>query len=1531
MNNSNFTENAITGTNNNDGGAAIANMANDVVVANSTFTKNTAEDNGGAIYNEGNNLAVSNSIFDNNTAGKSAGAIFNNGGSNFKVDNSNFTNNEAKTNVGGAIYNEDESAIISNSVFDSNVAKVSGAAIANVNAAGVKVTGSNFTNNKAASGAAIYNENGDNLAVSDSIFNDNEVTTMGGAIYGIGNGLTITSSKFNNNKATQQGGAIINMGDSLTVKDSTFDNNTANTGGAIADVGTTFNVNNATFTNNKATGTPGTYDGGAIYYQNLMGTTGLTVKDSTFDSNTANIGGGAIVNWAFNLDIEGSTFNNNKVENESGMGGAIVNIFGGTVKDSTFDNNTANAGGAIFNMLSYETYSLSVNNVTFNANEATLGAAIYNYNTATNVDITGSKFTNNNAVAGAIYNNATGFTVSDSEFANNNATLGVDVCNAEKGVLDLTNNKYTVITGDKTNVYNIGTLAKANITVLDNKTVKAGYKDNITVYATITIDTASVAGKNLTFTINGTDQLKAESLLNGKYVANFTTEVKGIYPVTSAYDGVNTPDYYSGVLNVSKADPVLNMTVSDIFVGDLQIIAVKINNGATGLITLYINNNTFNQTLPIYEGEVKFYLQNLSAGNYSILLNYTGDENFNNGTNNTNFTVFKRLANLTVDVANITFGDDAIILISLPSDITNTTMIVYVNDVPQTVNITNGFGKLILSNLDAGNYTIKTKFESNYKYLNDTFETTLNVAKADPNLNVIINNVVYGENSIITATVTGVNGNPLSGSVIVTINGKTYEVIVDNDKGILEDAKLGANYYYTFDAYWKGDDNYNDANDTGSFSVEQAIPTLDVIVTDIIVGDDAFIEIFLPEDINGTVYVSLDGASLNKVTLINGYGNITYKALANDTYEGLPGGEHSVKVWYPGNANYTDIEETYKFNVTKFDVDMDVDMGDIVFGDNETIVVILPDDATGDVNITVDGKSYIRSLENGKANVTISGLNAGTYDVNITYSGNGRYNDFEGFTAFDVAKANSELNVEISDVNIGEEITITATLVGENGALVNGTVSVLINGKPYTIKVVDSEGNVSADAIDTTGNVSFIAIWDGDNNYNYDYDVGSFEVTKVTDCNVTIDIPGDIKAGENSTISVKVPEDATGNVTISIDGKNYTAAVKDGVANVTIPPLDAGKHNITTTYSGDNKYDAVTKNGTITVESAIYTNVNLTADNVVMIYNDGSRFKAVLLDADGNPIANATLVFAINGVSYDRITDANGTASIGINLAYGLYNVTVSYAGDDKYNATSVNATVNIISSIAANDLVKMWRNGTQFYANFTDSHGNPLVNTTVRFNINGVFYKRDTNANGTAMLNINLNPGKYILTAYNNVTGEQRGFNVLVKSLVETTDLTKYYMNESRFEAKVYNYDGSLAANKTVTFNINGVFYKGTSDANGTVSLAIKLRPANYTITSMYEGLSIGNSVEVLPTLQTSDLSMTYNDGSAFKVKTLDGQGKALANQNITFNVNGMFYYKTTGNDGVASLNINLAAGEYIITSIWDDYQVGNKITIKR
>ena len=353
-------------------------------------------------------------------------------------------------------------------------------------------------------------------------------------------------------------------------------------------------------------------------------------------------------------------------------------------------------------------------------------------------------------------------------------------------------------------------------------------------------------------------------------------------------------------------------------------------------------------------------------------------------------------------------------------------------------------------------------------------------------------------------------------------------------------------------------------------------------------------------------------------------------------------------------------------------------------------------------------------------------------------------------------------------------------------------------------------------------------------------------------------------------------------------------------------------------------YDGLTQ---ITAKTAIL-NINypnLDVNDVVMSFMDGSRLSAKLTDMQANPIANAIICFNINGVTYNRTTNMGGVASIAINLGPGVYGATISYG------ICSKNVTVTITPSIVANNLVKMYQNDTQFYAKFLDKQGKVLVNTTVKFNINGVVYERKTNESGIAILTINLRPDEYVLTAYNPSTGEEKGFNITVKSLIGANDLTKYYRNASKFEAKIYNKDGSLAINKNITFNIHGVFYTRMSGVDGIASLNINLLPGQYIITTTYDGLSMGNNITViLNRLFGSDVESTYGNAVDFSVNYFDLDAKPISNKLVSFNIDDQILTAYTNDNGIATISLNKSAGNYIINYCVDDITANNSYVVK-
>jgi hypothetical protein len=716
--------------------------------------------------------------------------------------------------------------------------------------------------------------------------------------------------------------------------------------------------------------------------------------------------------------------------------------------------------------------------------------------------------------------------------------------------------------------------------------------------------------------------------------------------------------------------------------------------------------------------------------------------------------------------------------------------------------------------------------------------------------------------------------------------------------------------------------NSNDAifkYDGNNTVVSKEKPKMNVIAEDsIIFGENLTVKVELPKDANPSWV-------LMSVGEIYYYVKIDDEGVSLWNMTGLEAGIQYIKIGYRGNNKYEAVEVFHTVNVIKANLNLNVFIKDVNYGENLTIYATLNGvnntNLTGNVIVTINNKNYSVVVINGKGNVSADKLPAGLYNFSATWAGNDNYNGTNISGGFKINKIDSTIAINVEDIKVGENATIIVNLDSD----ATGNVTITLDNQNYTVAINEGQtikviGGLKAGTYDVF--VKYI----GDNNYNSAQNTTKFTVLKISDYNMDVTVP-EFKEGVNSTVGVDLPKDAEGTVTVEIEGKKYTANIINGTAKVNIPGLDVGDYNITTTYSGDAKYVSMTKKGNITVIPNM--DVNLYVDDVVMIYHDGTRLVAKLTDYQGRPIVNDIIYFTINGKTYAKTTDDNGTVSMGLNLDSKVYTATVSYNESEVYSKISKNVTVTINPTVISEDLVKMYQNDTRFYVKFTDSTGKALTKTTVKFNIHGVFYTKKTDKDGVADLGIMLRPGEYILTAYNPVTGEEKGFNITVKSLIVQSDLTKYYLNNSKFQATIYDKNGSLAVGKNVTFNINGVFYTKITDSNGVVSLAINLRPGEYIITTMYEGLAVGNNIVVLPTLVTRDLNMTYGDGSNFTAQTLDGQGKPLANQNVTFNINGVFYNKVTNDNGVASLTMRLMSGKYIITSYWNDFQTGNTIII--
>ena len=353
----------------NDDGCVVW-QARDGTVTNCSFTS----ENTVAFIVEGENMIITDSSFINNANGA------------LKVDNvglmlinCTFDNNTLQSSSGRGSHifmtGNANNTVIINSTFTNgtNTGVV-------VNATGVRIVGSNFTDNKGDYGAALFLLAGD-LVLTDDTFVRNVATNNGGALYlSKGKVLAFTDNTFVNNTAGINGGAVW-MGIPLNMVDSIFIGNTANSSSGAIRANNNLTAVNCDFINNNAVA------GGAIAApQNYI----LLFESCDFENNTANTNGGAITTPSITV-----------------------------VKDSNFTNNSANKGGAI-----YTTNNITIAGSKFIGNNASqYGGALYALSNAT---VLGCEFNNNTAGinGGALFLNGTNNKVSNTLFKANTAING---------------------------------------------------------------------------------------------------------------------------------------------------------------------------------------------------------------------------------------------------------------------------------------------------------------------------------------------------------------------------------------------------------------------------------------------------------------------------------------------------------------------------------------------------------------------------------------------------------------------------------------------------------------------------------------------------------------------------------------------------------------------------------------------------------------------------------------------------------------------------------------------------------------------------------------------------------------------------------------------------------------------------------------------------------------------------------------------------------------------------------------------------
>ena len=672
-----------------------------------------------------------------------------------------------------------------------------------------------------------------------------------------------------------------------------------------------------------------------------------------------------------------------------------------------------------------------------------------------------------------------------------NTTITVTMANNETGkvLIEVNGYNYTVTINDQHKAVLTVALPAGNYTAHAyylgddkyNATDKVSEGFNVTAKenATVIINAADVVvvdGKlvfNVTnstpvvVTINGV----VYNATNGNYTFDATTV--GEYEIIART--AETDGYYSGfdskVFRVIKHESSLNVTAEASDVAHDVVINVTIPANATGYVIVNVNGT--NYTVNTTGGNGVLVIKNPSAGDYWIHATYIGDDKYLASTNDTaTFNVAKVNATVTIDVDDITYGENATVTVTVPNGVEGNITITLNDTAGTSITQTIVDGKAVfnIAGLAAGNYTVDVSYNGNEYYnINDTESDKFEVRKADPELTILtVSGVVYDKG---TLQIT-INGETAGGKVNITVVGEGveyhYTVDIPADGLISFETPDNFNEYkpYHIIAEYGGNANFT-SDVTETYFTPSKINNygLTINAMNITVGDDEIITVIVPDHVDDVV-IWVNGESYrnhsftgNAVTFnVTGLkeGIYTVTASVNDT-------EFDKK-------NFTSlftVNKTYpSMNITVIDAD------NIHVGDTVEIIVTVPDDVTENVTIIINGKEFTNKTVNGNATFYVADLPAGNKTVTAMYYGDDKYR-FNATTAdFTVSKCDANVNI-----TVGDRYEIESNFVIEIG---NDTaVNITINGVPYS--VVDGKVVIDTTAL-AAGNYTVTAtIYD----YNY--------------------------------------------------------------------------------------------------------------------------------------------------------------------------------------------------------------------------------------------------------------------------------------------------------------------------------------------------------------------------------------------------------------------------------------------------------------
>ena len=943
--------------------------------------------------------------------------------------------------------------------------------------------------------------------------------------------------------------------------------------------------------------------------------------------------------------------------------------------------------------------------------------------------------------------------------------------------------------------------------------------------------------------------------------------------------------------------------------GEKTIIKVKTNVAGTLNVKVSSTEKSFN----VNANELtSLDLGILDAGVQNIEISLNAGNNYISAYNSTKLTIYPKMVSLKLDINNSTYGSNVIANIAVNE---SGNVIVKVGSIVKSINVAaNKIDSLDFGVLNVGVYDVEASMDLGDNYVVEKCVSSLTVSPKVVKLNLGVVNSVYGDRVVVNVSASEY------GDVIVKIGDVVKSIwVAANKLASLDFGVLDAGVYSVEASMDLNDNNYDVEKCVSSLTVSPKVVALNLGVVDSVYGDRVVVNVSASERGKVTVKVG------DIIKYVDVYANRIYSI----NFGNLNAGKYEVSANFDAGSNYVGSSDSAIIKVvSKLDEnDIDISVPEIKANQENNIVIKLPNDATGTVSLIIGDNSYTFDVVNGVANISVPKLNEGNYEYVIKYSGDNKYASFENTDHIDVAKPTPEIVVPPLDESSADG-SVAVTLPSD----ATGTVTLVINGNDYSFPVVDGVANVELPDL-TDGTYEYALIYSGDGKYNSFNSSGSFKVNNTTvnpidnttNSNNTnasegnasetkiapeIVVPPLDESSADGSVAISLPSDATGTVTLVINGNDYSFPVVDGVANVKLPELDSGNYVYAITYSGDGKYSSFSTNGSVKVNNTVSVDIKPTPEIVVPPLDESSADGSVAISLPSDATGTVTLVINGNDYSFPVV---DGVANVKLpELDSGNYVYAITYSGDGKYSSFSTNGSVKVNNAKPAPEIVVPPLDDPSADGSVTIKLPSDATGK-VTLTINGKVYSYPVK-NGMANVIIpDLGEGNYSYTITYSGDSKYSSFTTngsLNKTSPKIAAKNKavLYLAKGKYSVTVYGTDGKVASGVQVIFKISGKQVgKAKTNTNGVASYVVTKNPGKYKVQATALGKSVTKTLTVkhIVTLKTVALKKSAKK-LTLQATLAKVNGKYLKKKTITFKINGKKVASAkTNSKGVAKITI--------------------------